>query len=81
MSGLDSFLPGVVIDRIVGRYLLRPAAGDPVEGVLVDAGHILRGGQDGGCKKEKDNERKNNALLHDGPPYLDFKITLDTYYS
>ena len=47
VPGLDGLLAGVVIDRVLWQYLLCPAAGDSMERLLVDAGHVLRGRQDG----------------------------------
>lgn len=47
----DSLLSGLVVDRVLRRYFLRPAAGDSMERLLVDTGHVLRGRQDSGCKE------------------------------
>ena len=52
MPGLDGLLAGVVVDCILRRYLLRPAARDAMERLLVDAGHVLRSGQDSGCQEK-----------------------------
>lgn len=49
---LDGLLAGVVIDRVFWQYLLCPAARDAMERLLVDAGHVLRSGQDGGRQEE-----------------------------
>lgn len=48
---LDGLLPGVVIDGVLWRYLACPAAGDAVEWLLINAGHVLRGRQDGSRQK------------------------------
>ena len=49
---LDGLLARVVVDCILRRYLLRPAARDAMERLLVDAGHVLRGSQDSGCQEK-----------------------------
>lgn len=49
---LDGLLACVVVDCILRRYLLCPAARDAMERFLVDAGHVLRSGQDSGCQEE-----------------------------
>lgn len=49
---LDGLLARVVVDCILRRYLLCPAARDAMERLLVDAGHVLRSGQDCGCQEK-----------------------------
>lgn len=49
---LDGLLACVVVDCILRRYLLCPAARDAMERFLVDAGHVLRSGQDSGCQEK-----------------------------
>lgn len=66
MPVLDRLLAGVVIDRILWRYLLRPVAGDAMERFLVDAGHVLRSGQDCGRQKENCEDRESKTLTHGG---------------
>ena len=68
--GLDGLLPGVVVDRILRRYLLCPAAGDSMERLLVDAGYILRGRQDGSRQEQDCEKRESEALAHGGPPLV-----------
>lgn len=70
MPSLDGLLAGVVIDRVLWQYLLCPAAGDPVERLLVDAGHVLRGRQDGSRQEQDCKKRESEALGHGGPPLL-----------
>ena len=66
VSGLDRFLAGVVVDRVLWRYLLRPAAGDPMKRLLVDAGHVLWSGQDGSRQEQNCKKRESEALGHGG---------------
>lgn len=66
MPVLDRLLAGVVIDRILWRYLLRPVAGDAMERFLVDAGHVLRGRQDCGRQEENREDRESETLAHGG---------------
>ena len=63
---LDGLLACVVVDCILRRYLLCPAARDAMERLLVDAGHVLRGGQDSGCQEKNCEDRESEALAHGG---------------
>lgn len=63
---VDGLLSGVVVHRVSGQYLLRPAARDPMERLLVDAGHILRGGQDSSRQEQDCKKRDGEALGHGG---------------
>lgn len=69
MSILDRLLAGVVVDRVLWRYLLRPAAGDSMERFFVDAGHVLWGGQDCGRQEENCEDRESEARGHGDPLY------------
>ena len=69
VSVLDRLLSGLIVDRIVGRYLLRPAAGDSMERLLVDAGHVLRGGQDCGRQEQDCKKREGETLAHEGTSF------------
>lgn len=66
MPVVDGLLSGVVVHRVRGRYLPCPAAGDSMERLLVDAGHVLRGGQDGSRKEQDCKKRECEARGHRG---------------
>ena len=69
---LDRLLARVVVNCVLWGYLLRPAAGEPVEGLSVGAGHVLRGGQDSGRQEESREDRESEALGH-GATFLSKK--------
>lgn len=69
VPGLNGLLPGVVVDHILRRYLLRPAAGGSMERLLVDTGTYCGAARAAAAKRRTARAERARRGSMGGPLY------------